>query len=258
MSPLILGLTRKYSAAALPFLVLVFFLRSEGKPHGAAATTPDSPYTSDLATTAKLSPEDFAPDGNLEKQVWKEAEWVRFDHDVTGQKEYPQAGTEVAALWTPTRVYFAFRSKYSTLNIYAGEDPSRERWELWGRDVVEVFANPTPQRVNHYYEFEVAPNNQWVDLEIDKDKTPSADARWDSHFDHATRLDPTHQVWTAELRIPVASMGVRRMETGAEWRINYYRLDGPSAGRRLLSWSPIPEGESFHTPTRFGIIRFVR
>ena len=53
--------------------------------------------------------------------------------------------------------------------------------------VLPNFVNPEPARVNHYYEFEVAPNNQWIDLEIDKDKTPFNDAKWNSGFDHATR-----------------------------------------------------------------------
>ncbi len=218
------------------------------------------PYTSSLRITSKFSPEDFVPDGNLEKKVWRKAKWVRFDHDMSGQKQFPQAMTEVASFWTASYVYFAYRCKYTTLNIYEGEDPARERWELWKRDVVEVFINPTPVRVNHYYEFEVAPNNQWIDLEIDKDRTPFNDARWDSHFEHATRIDPKNHVWTCEVRIRVAAMGVRAMSPDMEWRVNFYRADGPgdSAHRRLLCWSTITEGKTFHTPTRFGIIHFIK
>ena len=219
-----------------------------------------SPYTSDARITAKFSPEDFVPDGDLTKEAWQKAAWVRFDHSASGRPSFPQAETRVASLWTATHVYFAFQCKYSTLNIYAGEDPAKERWELWNRDVVEVFANPEPARVNHYYEFEVAPTNQWIDLEIDKDKVPFNDASWDSNFEHATRVDAKNHVWTCEMRIPVWSMNVLRVEPNTEWRINFYRADGPGDGsrRRFMSWSTIPEGRTFHVPTRFGIIRFVR
>ena len=48
------------------------------------------------------------------------------------------------------------------------------------------FSNPQPERITHYYEFEVAPNNQWIDLEIEKTKTPFNDAAWNSGFSHAT------------------------------------------------------------------------
>lgn len=219
----------------------------------------NSPYTSNLQTVAPHSSEDFAPDGNLEKSIWKNAKWLKFDHDPFTLKHFPGAETAVASLWTSEYVYFAFRCKYATLNTYEGEDPAKERWELWNRDVVEVFANPEPEHVNHYYEFEVAPNNQWVDLEIDLDKTPFNDAKWDSGFEHATRVDAANHVWTCEMRIPLRSMNVQRVEPGAEWRVNFFRADGPGndTKRRFMAWSPIQSAKhSFHVPTSFGVIRF--
>jgi alpha-galactosidase len=219
-----------------------------------------SPYTSSERIDCKFTPEDFAPDGGLTRKVWASAEWVEFDHDLSGQTVYPQAETRAAALWTAHYLYFGFRCKYSTLNVYEGEDPAKERWGLWNRDVAEVFINPEPERVTHYYEFEVAPNNQWIDLEIDKTKNPFNDAGWDSHFEHATRVDAMNHVWTCEMRIPVASMGVPEIRAGAEWRLNFFRADGPGddSQRRFMSWSTVPEGKSFHVPTRFGLIRFVK
>jgi len=217
-------------------------------------------YTRDIKIKAKHSAKDFAPDGELKKKVWQKAAWIHFDHDMAGLRNYPQAETQVAATWTAKYVYFAFKCKYTALNVFEGEDASKERWELWTRDVAEVFINPQPERVNHYYEFEVAPNNQWIDLEIDKTKTPFNDAAWDSHFDHATRVDAKAHVWTCEMRIPVSSMGVREMRPAAEWRLNFYRADGlgDDSQRRFMSWSTIPEGKTFHVPTRFGIIKFLK
>jgi hypothetical protein len=220
----------------------------------------DGPYTSNARATSHFAGHDFPPDGDLSKAVWKAADWVKFDHDMTGKGAYPQAETQVASAWTASYVYFAFRCKYTTLNVYEGEDVTKERWELWKRDVVEVFINPAPQRVNHYYEFEVAPNNQWIDLEIDLDKTPFNDAAWDSHFDHATRVDTHDHVWTCEMRIPVKAMRVESVRPDSEWRGNFYRADGAGddTQRRSLCWSPIPEGKTFHVPTRFGVVRFVK
>jgi alpha-galactosidase len=219
-----------------------------------------SPYTSNVKILSRFTAKSFAPDGDLAKPVWKRAKWVHFNHDMAGYPTYPQAATSVASVWTERDVYFAFRCKYDTLNIYEGEDSAKERWELWERDVVEVFANPLPERVNHYYEFEVSPNNQWIDLEIDKDKDPFNDAGWNSGFEHATRIDEQNKIWTCEMRVPVKTMSVATIKTGDEWRINFYRADGPGddSTRRFMSWSTIPEGRTFHAPTRFGIIRFVK
>lgn len=221
-----------------------------------------SPYTSSVQTLSKHLAADFVPDGDLAKKIWQGAEWTEFDHDMSGRQNFPEARTRVASLWTTTHVYFAFWCKYSTLNIYEGEDTAKERWELWNRDVVEVFANPEPERVRHYYEFEVAPNNQWIDLEIDKDKDPFNDAGWDSHFEHATRVDSKARVWTCEMRIPFRALTSKSpaLSAGTQWRINFFRADGPGddSVRRFMAWSTIPEGKSFHVPERFGIIRFVK
>jgi Carbohydrate family 9 binding domain-like len=218
-----------------------------------------SPYTSNLRIESRFAPSDVALDGDLDKAFWKGVRWIHFDHDMSGKKIYPHSQTRVAARWTATSIYFAFRCHYSEHNIFEGEDPAKERWELWLRDVAEVFINPQPEQVPHYYEFEVAPNNQWLDLEIDKTKTPFNDASWDSHFEHAARIDTRNHEWTCEMRIPLPSMGVKAVAKGGEWRVNFYRMEGHGefSERQLMAWSTIPEGDSFHVPTRFGIIRFV-
>ena len=215
-------------------------------------------YISDLEIVSKRAPQDFSPEGNLDKPVWRRAAWQRFDHDMMGQKRYAQAETEVATLWTPANFYLAFRAHYAALNLYEGENPAAEKWKLWERDVVEAFINPAPDRVNHYYEFEVSPNNLFLDLEIDKSKTPFNDPKWDSHFEHATHIDSAQHIWSCEMRIPVTSMGVERIAAGQVWRINLFRADGlgDDSQRRLLAWSPIPRGTTFHVPERFGMVRF--
>lgn len=217
-------------------------------------------YTSDTQISARFVGTDFTPDGDLAKPAWKSAQWVEFDHDMSGRQSYPEAHTRVAALWSASLVYFAFSCRYVTLNTYADEDLTKERWELWNRDVVEVFINPQPEHLNHYFEFEVAPNNQWIDLEINKDKNPFNDATWDSHFRHATRIDAARHVWTCEMRIPVASLAVPAISPGHDWRVNLFRADGPGsdAERRFLAWSTISEGTTFHVPSRFGLLSFVK
>lgn len=132
----------------------------------------------------------------------------------------------MASLWSNTHLYFAFSSKYTELYTYTGEDVAQERFELWDRDVVEIFINPFPDTMNRYFEFEVAPNNQWVDLAIDLERDPFYDMSWNSGFDHATSIDELNGIWYCELRIPLASLGVAQIDPGAEWRINLYRCDG--------------------------------
>ncbi len=217
-------------------------------------------YAGDMTIVSKRCAEDFVPDGNLAKSVWKTAVPVAFDRAAKGNARYPDSETTVSSVWTKQYVYFAYRCKYTKLNIYEGESTAKERWELWNRDVVEVFINPEPVRFNHYYEFEVSPNNQWIDLEIDLEKKPFNEAAWDSKFEHATSVDEKSRVWTCEMRIPAAAMGVSGIQSGTQWRLNFYRADGlgDDSKRRFLSWSPLPgEKMTFHQPASFGLIRFM-
>ncbi len=222
---------------------------------------PETFYKSSLQIDSGYLSKDFVPDGKLEKSVWSKAQRQRMDTEWGSGRAAPQSGTHVASLWSTRFVYFAFWCKYSVLNIYEGENPAKEKWELWNRDVVEVFLNPSPTRFKHYYEFEVSPNNQWIDLEIDLGKEPFNDSGWDSGFEHATRVDAKDHIWTCEMRIPLRSIQVETILPGQEWRLNFYRADGPGddSRRRFLSWSPNPNTKpTFHQPESFGLIRFTR
>ncbi len=227
---------------------------------GLIAATPQQSYASNVQLHAKRSSVDFVPDGDSSKLAWKQAKWAEFDNDASGNSHFPEISTRVASVWTETHIYFLFWCRYDSLNVYQGEDPKAERWQLWDRDVAEVFLNPQPERMNHYYEFEVAPNNQWIDLEIDKAKEPFNDASWNSGFAHATRIDAKNHIWTAEMRIPISSMNVSAIHPGAEWRTNFFRAAGNGGDdqRKFLAWSIIPEGKTFHVPARFGLLRLVK
>jgi len=235
-------------------------LLSPGSSFGQSPDRSEQTYSSSIVAIAKRAARDFSPDGNLSKEAWKRAEWVKFEHDVSGQSNQPSAATRVAALWTDQYVYFAFWCRYDSLNVYEGEDIVKERWELWNRDVAEVFLNPQPERISHYYEFEVAPNNQWIDLEIEKKNNPFNDASWNSGFEHATRIDSKNHVWTAEMRIPLSAIKASPIYRGTNWRVNFFRAAGPRGDqqRMFLAWSTIPKGQTFHVPGRFGILRFTK
>ena len=224
-----------------------------------AASKSEQAYSSSMEAETTHSSVDFVPDGDLAKPSWKHAKWVEFDNDASGKFHYPELTTRVASIWTETHIYFAFWSRYDSLNIYEGEDPRPERWQLWDRDVVEVFLNPQPERVHHYFEFEVAPNNQWIDLEIDKTKEPFNDPSWNSGFEHATRVDAEDHVWITEMRIPLPAVNAKDPRPGSPWRANFFRAAGKGRDehRKFLAWSIIPEGKTFHVPTRFGVLKLV-
>lgn len=227
---------------------------SPGRPETMAEMAHDHPVI-----VSKFSARDTRPDGNLDKPFWSDTSRVSFDQAAFTRTPYPESETRVASRWTRTFLYLAFWCRYQKINVFEGEDPHAERWGLWEKDVVEAFIAPDPAQSSHYFEFEVAPNNQWIDLEIDLTKRPFNDAQWNSGFEHATRLDPKRQVWTSEWRIPIAALTRSDITPGGDWRVNFYRSDGASPNRRAMSWGALPlklPQNSFHQPESFGILRF--
>ena len=211
---------------------------------------------------SEFSAVDVVPDGNLDKDFWTGTKRIQFDEAGFSRTRHTEARTLVASRWTRQYLYLAYWCHYQNLNIYEGEDPAHERWQLWEKDVVEAFINPTPDRPSHYYEFEIAPNNQWLDLEIDLTQHPFNNEKWNSGFLHETRVDAPQHVWTVEMRIPIASMAAAAAHPMTEWRVNFYRCDGAESGasRRMLSWGALPlklPERSFHQPDSFGTIRFI-
>ncbi len=216
-------------------------------------------YMSHMLIEAPRASRDFDPDGDLRKEPWSKLPRTTFETSYSPEKHYPEACTQVAACWSPSWVYIAFWSRYTALNIYQDGHLSSKKWALWMRDVVEVFINPFPERKHRYFEFEVSPNNQWIDLAIDLDQTPIQDAVWSSGFRHRTRIDEESLLWVCEMGIPVSALGVEEVREGMKWRVNFYRCDGPGddTERRFLAWSPTLE-KNFHVPARFGEIVFTR
>ena len=225
---------------------------SQNQPGVSAAMQHDHPVI-----VSKFSSRDIRPNGKLDKSFWSAATRVSFDQAGFTRDPYPESETQVASRWTPKYLYLAFWCRYQTLNVFQGEDPRKERWELWDKDVVESFIAPDPAQTFHYFEFEVAPTNQWVDLEINLKNKVFNDAKWNSNFEHATRVDAARHLWTSEWRIPVASLTGSGITPGGDWRINFYRSDGAAPNRRAMSWGALPRKGSFHQPDSFGILRFV-
>ncbi|HEY2467534.1 MAG TPA: carbohydrate-binding family 9-like protein [Terracidiphilus sp.] len=210
---------------------------------------------------SKFVGRDISPDGDLEKPMWAGAKQIVFDQAAFSEAHYPDIKTSVASGWSARFLYLAFWCPYETLTVYQEEDATTERDRLWERDVVEAFIAPDSRSPSHYYEFEIAPNNQWLDTDIDLSRNPINDRHWNSGFEHATRIDAVKRLWTAEMKIPIQTMAREAIRPGVDWRVNFYRCDGPGGDteRLMMSWGRLPvrvSGGTFHQPASFRILRF--
>jgi alpha-galactosidase len=186
------------------------------------------------------------------EQVWEKTPAIHFAHDWQGKNEDPGRKTEARLLWTPDVLLVRFLARYRSLTVFADAAPNGRRDQLWERDVAEVFLQPVGSEGRHYKEFEVSPNGFWIDLDIAQGE--KRDLK--SGLKRRVRIDEKRKIWKAELALPIKRLTARFNPAGA-WRVNFYRVEGPSEPRFYSAWrptgTPVP---NFHVPESFGTLVF--
>lgn len=203
---------------------------------------------------SKRAAEDVRPDTDPSSHFWRDAPAVIAENDQFG-KIVPNHRTEVRSRWTKQNLYFLFICPYEELNLKPASRTDTETNELWKWDVAEIFIGSDPNEIWRYKEFEVSPQGEWVDLDIDLHKTHHENGwTWNSGVRVAARIDPGPKVWYACMRIPYASIDQRAATAGNVLRLNLFRAQGPDSRRRAITWQPT-QRETFHAPEAFGTLK---
>jgi hypothetical protein len=197
---------------------------------------------------------DFALTADPESSSWKNISSVVAAIDPFG-KPLPEARTEIRSRWTKNNLYFLFTSNYQTMYLKPNPSTAGDTWGLWDYDVVEVFIGHDLNNIQVYKEFEISPQSEFIDLDVDRSrKTKQVDADWNSNMKFRTRIDKQHKVWFCEMQIPWKSIAPNAPSAGTEFRLNLYRIEGAPPNRKFIVWQQI-DNPSFHTPERFGRLR---
>lgn len=186
---------------------------------------------------------------------WKPVKPVIADRDRNG-KPVPSHRTEIRTRWTNENLYILYTCPYQHLNLRPNPSTSTETNMLWLNDVAEVFVGADFEKIYHYREYQVSPQGEWVDLDINRQEPNSTQGwKWNSGFQVKARLDEARKVWYGEFKIPIKSFDSRTPKAGNEVRINFYRIQGADSNRTLVNWQPV-HNETFHTPEAFGRLVF--
>ena len=196
---------------------------------------------------------DVAPSPEPGSLFWREAPAVVFTNDAMGRL-VPGHETEVRSRWTAKNLYFLFLCPYEKLSLRPNPATSVETNQLWNWDVAEVFVGADFANIRRYREFELSPQGEWVDLDIDL-ANPHHEQGWiwNSGFQVSARIDRGRKVWYGVMRIPYAAIDSRPARKGNQLRINFFRAQGPPPGRKQLAWQSTMS-DSFHVPERFGLL----
>lgn len=195
---------------------------------------------------------------------WQGAQPIVVLRDVQGAAVEGHR-TTIYSRWTARYLYFLFVCPYEKLNLKPEPRADHETNKLWNWDVAEVFIGWDFDHIRQYKEFEVSPQGEWIDLNIDLDHPHHEDGwTWNSGFEAKARIDPAAKIWYGAMRIPFAAI-LREAATGGasaaarvgeKFRVNFFRSQGPADDQKHMAWQP-PMAESFHTPEKFGVLELV-
>lgn len=205
-------------------------------------------------TIANISA-DF-PVGELDNKSWNKASEILIDKYWSGKAATAGRRVKARLLWSDTAIYIRFEAN-QTEPLIVSDPPNlaTKTNGLWDRDVCEIFITPDKNNRGKYFEFEIAPNGEWIDLGIEiVSGKRSTDFDYHSGMGSAARLDKDKVVMA--IKIPFKALGKTPKE-GDIWLGNLFRCVGKDPDRGYLAWRPtMTEKPNFHVPEKFGEFEF--
>lgn len=194
----------------------------------------------------------------LDNKVWKRAGEVLVGKYWSGKDAPKDRQFKAKILWSDTAVYIRFEANQNE-PLIVSEKPNltTKTKGLWDRDVCEIFLAPKKDEFRKYFEFEIAPNGEWIDLGIHQ-KPDERITDWDymSGMKSAALIEKGKV--TMAIKIEWSAFG-KTPKTGDVWLGNIFRCIGKDPTRGYLAWSPTGTKEpSFHVPEKFGEFEFVK
>lgn len=214
----------------------------------AAAQTPQTAISKYMKKDAALTTDPRA-------SMWKNAPLVVAANSAKGVPT-PGHRTEIRARWTDKNLYFLFTCPYEQLYLISPPVTGKETNKLWDYDVAEVFIGADFEKIWQYREFQISPQGEWVDLDIDrKNPKPEGGWLWNSGYTVAAKLDSVKKIWYGAMKIPIASITDKPAAPGTQFRIDYFRLQGPPPNRASIAWLPTGPTGNHHIPSAFGLLK---
>lgn len=194
----------------------------------------------------------------LENKAWDKAKTVLVDKYWSGKKAPAQRQFKAQLLWSDTAVYVRYEANQKEPLIVSEKATLTSKTRgLWDRDVCEIFLAPNKANARKYFEFEIAPNGEWIDLGIHqmRDKRET-DWEYVSGMESKSLIGKD-KIWMA-IRVEWKAFG-KTPKAGDVWLGNIFRCIGKDPTRGYLAWSPtLTKEPSFHVPEKFGEFEFVK
>jgi hypothetical protein len=220
----------------------------------AALAAPAQDQDPNLSTSKRLR-DDMDLTLDVNSPLWRLAPVIVADHSAKGTLT-PGHRTEIRSRWSAENLYFLFVCPYEELYLLSDPRTDRETNKLWDHDVVEVFIGSDLDHTWLYREFQVSPQGEWVDLDIDRQNPkPAGGWLWNSGFTVKAQIDKDKKIWYAAMKIPFKSITTKAPKPGMQFKVDYFRLQGPPPDRKAIAWRPTSPTGNHHMPDKFGFLK---
>lgn len=193
----------------------------------------------------------------LKNKLWKKSKSIKTKHYWSGEETPKERHFITKLLWSDTSLYVRFvANQKEPLVINKNPNLKIKTNKLWERDVCEIFLAPKKDAFRKYFEFEVAPTGEWIDLGIHQ-KIDERITNWnyDSGMKTAAVIEKGKVIMA--FKVEWNSFGFTP-KIGDIWLGNILRIVGKEPNRGYLAWSPtLTEKPNFHVPEKFGEFEFV-
>src|SRR5687767_11410501 len=164
-------------------------------------------WSQSAVLTSRKAAADVELTADPASDFWRGAPSIVTDTDYNGNR-VANHRMEVRSRWTPNNLYLLFISQYEALNVKPNPSTTAETQQLWNWDVAEAFIGSDFSDIARYKEFQVSPQGEWVDLDIDRSgKNRAGGSGWNSGFKVKARIDAANKTWYGEMKIPFESLG---------------------------------------------------
>ncbi len=194
----------------------------------------------------------------LDNPQWQTSRAVLIDTYWSGEKAPGSRHFVARMLWTRRSLYVKFdATQQEPLVVSLTPKLDSKAMGLWGRDVCELFIAPNRELPEKYFEFEVAPNGEWLDLAIDM-TTGTKVTDWDFASGMLAAARVNEGSVTMAFKVDFKALD-KIPRSGEIWLGNFFRAIGRDDERGFLAWRPtMTPKPDFHIPARFGEIEFLR
>ena len=201
--------------------------------------------------------EDFSI-AEFDNENWKQAEEVSIENYWSGEKANAGRRATAELLWSDSALYVRFEANQTEpLVVNPTLDLKGKSIGLWDRDVCEIFVAPNRSEINKYFEFEIAPTGEWIDLAIHQiPEKRETDFGYISGMQSAAKIE-TGKILMA-MKIPWRAFG-KAPNANDVWKGNLFRCVGSGETRGYLAWQATKTvTPNFHVPEAFGEFEFVK